>query len=240
MVIDNKVAIIPARGGSKRVPNKNIRVLVNKPLIAYTIEVALSSSLIDRVIVTTEDKEIKKIAESYGAEVPFLRPKSLATNHAPDQPVIKHTVDWLRENDNYNTDVIFKLLPTTPLRTVEIIEKAYKKFLESSVDIVRSVTRVSPMYHPYWVFKMKKNTNSPTSFIEGISLAKYYNSQSLPPAFHLNSLVDVLKPEVANSLKTMMLEGVKYSLLECPPEISVDIDTEEDWQYCEYLLSVRN
>src|SRR3990167_8937178 len=115
---------ICARGGSKGVPNKNIRELSGKPLIAHTIEQALSTKFIDRVVVSTDAEKIANIASQYGAEVPFLRPQSLATDDAPKLPVVKHAVKFYIENLKFTPDYVIDLDPTSPLRTLEDIERS--------------------------------------------------------------------------------------------------------------------
>lgn len=121
---NNIIAIIPARGGSKGIPRKNIRLLHGKPLIAWTIETALSTSCLKRVIVSTDDEEIAEVAEKYGAEVPFLRPKKYAQDDTTDMPVYEHTLHWLEENERYIPDIVVWLRPTAPLRTSEDIKNA--------------------------------------------------------------------------------------------------------------------
>ncbi len=135
----------PARGGSKRVKRKNIRPLAEKPLIAYTIQSAIKSKKINRLIVSTDDPEIAKVAEEYGAEVPFLRPASLAQDDTPDQPVFQHALESLKEHDGYEPDIVVHLRPTTPLKTPQTIDKVIEKMRETKADIVRTMTPVEDM-----------------------------------------------------------------------------------------------
>lgn len=125
------IAIIPARGGSKGVPKKNIKSLAEKPLIAWTIMAALKSEYLDKVIVSTDSKEIAKISEKYGAEVPFLRPKKLARDSSPVMEAIRHSLDKLKEEKKYTSDIVVILQPTSPLRTTATIDFAIKVFLEN-------------------------------------------------------------------------------------------------------------
>jgi CMP-N-acetylneuraminic acid synthetase len=143
------LAVIPARGGSKKLPGKNIKPLNGIPLIAYTIEAALSSGKIARVIVSTDDKEIAEIAVKHGAETPFLRPAELAKDDTPDRPVLMHAINWLKENEGYVANEVAILRPTTPLKTAEMIDACLelleeKQFLSS----VRTVTKAQGVYHP--------------------------------------------------------------------------------------------
>ncbi len=127
------LGIIPARGGSKGVPGKNTRLLAGKPLISYTIEAALKSKFIDRLIVSTDDEEIAKVAEKYGAEFPFLRPANLAQDDTPDQPVFQHAIKILKIQDDYEPDIVLNLRPTTPLKTSHTIDKVVEK-MRQNVD----------------------------------------------------------------------------------------------------------
>ena len=134
------LAIIPARGGSKGVPRKNIRLVAGKPLIAYSIEHALHSNLITRVIVSTEDQEIADVSRQHGAEIPFRRPENLAGDKSIDLDVFKHALEWLEENESYSPDVIVQLRPTCPVRQVSTIDRAIQTFIDiRHADSLRSV-----------------------------------------------------------------------------------------------------
>jgi len=139
MIGHNVVAIIPARGGSKGIPRKNIKMLADKPLIAYSIEQALLSEHIDRVIVSTDNQEIADISLNYGAEVPFIRPKKLANDTAGTEPVLQHTVKYLEEKDNYNVDLIVLLQPTSPIRYAKDIDESINKLIDSKANSLLSV-----------------------------------------------------------------------------------------------------
>ena len=144
----NIVAIIPARGGSKGIPRKNIKELCGKPLIAYIIETALKVKELDSVIVSTEDKEIAEIAEKYGAEVPFLRPKELAGDETPTLPVLQHAVKYLEEEENYKPGIVVLLYATSPLLRAERVSEAIRMLKEGRFDSVLSV--VADRGH-YWI-----------------------------------------------------------------------------------------
>jgi CMP-N-acetylneuraminic acid synthetase len=147
----NVIAIIPARGGSKGIPRKNIRLLAGKPLIAYTIEAAFTSKM-DKVIVSTEDEEIAEISKKYGAEV-IERPKGLAKDETPTIDVIFHVLEILKAK-NYNPDIVVLLQPTSPLRNAEDIYNAIKLFLDSDCESVVSVCEVE--HPPYWSFEIEE------------------------------------------------------------------------------------
>ncbi len=142
------VAVIPARGGSKGLPRKNLRLLAGKPLVAYTIEAAKASSYVDRVIVSTEDEEIAETARKYGAEVPFLRPKELAEDLTPTEPVLKHAVEWLEKAEGYQVDIVLFLQPTDIFRKRFMIDEAIKRLLDD--DTLDSVFVAYPTHKNFW------------------------------------------------------------------------------------------
>jgi CMP-N,N'-diacetyllegionaminic acid synthase len=144
----NVVAIIPARGGSKGLPGKNIRLLAGKPLIAYTIEAAKQSPLVDRVIVSTDAGEIKRIGLEYGAEVPFLRPPEIAQDDTPTEPVLKHCVEWLEEKEDYKVDIVLFIQPTDVFRKKYMIDEVINKLL--SDDSLDSVFIVTKTHKNFW------------------------------------------------------------------------------------------
>ena len=150
------IAIIPARGGSKGLPRKNLRILGGKPLISHAIEVAQKSKHVDRVIVTTDDKEIAAIAKKYGAEVPFVRPAELELDDTPPVPVLKHALEFLREKENYRPDIIVWLEPPCPFRTPAQVDEAIQIFLaDKKADSLRSVCE--PFQNPFksWTLQGK-------------------------------------------------------------------------------------
>jgi len=144
----NVVAIILARGGSKGVPRKNIRDLAGKPLMAYTIEVAKKCELVDRVILSTDDEEIAKVARNHGAETPFLRPAELSTDTALAEPCLKHAVEWLEKNENYQTDIVVYLQTTNVFRPKGIIKEAVEKLLQN--EKLDSVFAVAKTHKNFW------------------------------------------------------------------------------------------
>lgn len=150
----NIVAIIPARGGSKGIRGKNLKLLAGKPLIAYTIEAAKGCGLVDRVIVTTDDAKIAKVAKKFGAEVPFMRPKKLAEDTTPTEPVLKHAVEWLENNEGYSADIVLFLQPTDVFRRRYMVREVIEKILED--DGIDSVFVVTKTHKNFW---RKKDNN---------------------------------------------------------------------------------
>ncbi len=144
----NVVAVIPARGGSKGLPRKNVRLLAGKPLIAYTIEAAKQCALINRVVVSTDDEEIAEVSRNYGAEVPFIRPSELATDYASTESVLKHAVEWLEKNKGYQVDIMVFLQSTDIFRKKYMIEEVVKNLLDD--ESIDSSFVVYPEHKNYW------------------------------------------------------------------------------------------
>ncbi len=224
------LAIIPARGGSKGVPRKNIKPLAGKPLLAWTIETALSASCLDRVILSTDDEEIADVGRRFGMDVPFLRPSQIAGDDTTDLPVYEHALQWLAENESFVPDIIVWLRPTAPLRTVDDIEQGVDLLIEKQPDWVRSVCEVE--HHPYWMYK--PGDAGLMAFVDGIRIEDYMRRQLLPKAFRLNGAVDV-------AWRRTILEKKLYSGVIQPHVMpamrSVDIDTLLDFKIIEAILA---
>ena len=188
----NVVAVILAKGFSRHLPNKNIRKILGKPLIYYSIKAAQESKLIDRVIVSTDSDKIAKIARHYGAEVPFKRPVILATNTAHTPPVIQHALRFLERKENYHTDIVVTLQPTSPLRKKGVVDDMIRMLEKGKYDSVISVVNVGG-YHPWWMSKMKGKKLVP--FMKVPSGTDPYNleRQQLPTVLKQNGSVYVTR-----------------------------------------------
>ena len=187
------VAIIPARGGSKSIPRKNIYPLLGKPLIYWTIKQAKESKLINRVVVSTDDEEIKKIALKYGAEVPFLRPKKIAGDKSTDLEVFKHALDYFHNKEKSFPFLLVHLRPTGPARLVSVIDKAISKMLKNiKFDSLRSVSLASQTPYKMWFI----NNNKMTSVIKMKNNIESHSvpRQQLPEVYWQNGYVDIVKP----------------------------------------------
>jgi CMP-N-acetylneuraminic acid synthetase len=228
------VAVIPARGGSKSIPRKNLADLGGRPLLARAIEGGLACPEISRVIVSTDDAEIAAVGREYGAEVPFLRPAELAADDTPDLPVFRHLLSWLLENEEFACDFLVNLRCTTPLRRPEHIGAAVRALAEApGADSLRSVDRIQGKHHPYWMFA-KDDEGFSAPFVAGIDVQRdYYRRQLLPPAWSINALVDVMRPSVIFSPQGPY--GERMLLLETDPIFSIDIDTPKDLVVCRAL-----
>ena len=195
------LAIIPARGGSKGVPRKNIKLMNGYPMIYYTINAALNSELINRVIVSTDDEEIAQVAKKYEAEVPFRRPDELANDMASSLSVLKHTVRWLNDNENYVPDVVVFLLTTYPLRKSKHIDMAIKKLIETNAKSVCTVYETDK--HPYWMSELEGDK----SFFFKDEKTRISRRQDLPKYYMLGGGIFVY---YTNNL--MKLETTHFSL----------------------------
>jgi CMP-N-acetylneuraminic acid synthetase len=220
------LAIIPARGGSKGLPRKNIKPLLGKPLVAWTIEQAKKSKYIDRIVVSTEDMEIAEIAKEYGAEI-IERPEELAKDESPTIDAIFHALEVLKA-ENYNLDIIILLQPTSPLRKAEDIDNAMELFFNSVCEAVVSVCEVE--HSPYWSFKIEDN------YLKLFFGDKYWKMrrQDLPKVYVPNGAIYISTPENLRKYKSFYcFKTIPYIM---PPERSVDIDKEIDFMLAELLM----
>jgi CMP-N,N'-diacetyllegionaminic acid synthase len=223
------VAIIPARGGSQAVPKKNIRMFEGKPLIAWTIECALATKEIDRLIVSTDSQEIADVAIHYGAEVPFLRPAEISNSNTPIEPVMAHTYEWLVSKENYRPDVMILLFATCPIRETRHIEEALALFEISGADSVISANESPAHYTPYWT--LVRSPEGTVSYFGGKDIRKgYTRRQDFPQTcFAKNDLVFVIKPQ--NLFEDPpSLFGQRVELYITERIYDADINTQEDWE----------
>ncbi len=228
------VGFIFARGGSKGVPGKNIRLLAGKPLIAYAIEIAFQSQFIDRVVVSTDDEKIAQIAQDSGAEVPFMRPKELAQDNSPEWLSWQHAIQTLKEQDkNRELDVLVSIPPTSPLRAVEDVDNAIQTFLESDADIV--ITAKKAGRHPSFNMIILDELNCAKLVLP---LNKQITRrQDVPPVYDMTTVVYVASPKFIMESKAVFEGRVKAVMI--PDERALDIDTELDFQFAEFLMTDR-
>lgn len=230
------LALIPARGGSKSIPRKNIRHLAGHPLIAYSIAAGLQASSVQRVIVSTDDPEIASVARSYGADVPFLRPSHLAGDDVPDLPVFEHTLDWVERNDGYRPDMVVQLRPTSPLRPSSCVDAAVSALLSDvEADSVRGVTPSSQ--NPYKMWLLDEGHLSPlmkTDFPEPYNMPR----QKLPQTYWQTGHVEAIR--FGTIAEKHSLTGTKIVPLVIDGRYSIDIDTLDQWAMAEWVLEHRN
>jgi N-acylneuraminate cytidylyltransferase/CMP-N,N'-diacetyllegionaminic acid synthase len=223
------VAIIPARGGSKGVKRKNIKTLAGKPLITWTIETALMCSNLDRIIVSTEDKEISTISKNCGAEVPFIRPKKLALDNTPAITVVHHVIQTLEEQEKYSPDLVMLLQPTSPFRNNDDIDTAVALFKTHNPDAVISVCETDT--HPFWLKKIKKD-----GFIGDYKKRQQtiYRRQDLPTLYKVNGAIYLNRR--TSLLKDMTFIPKRSLPYIMPKERSIDIDTPWDFYVADLIM----
>ena len=229
------IAVIPARSGSKGVPDKNIKMLVKKPLIAYSISAAIKSKLIDRVIVSTDSEKYASISKDYGAEVPFLRPAELAGDSSSDYDFVKHLLDWLSENEGNMPDYIIHLRPTTPLRDPSILDSAIEKFMNNGeATSLRSAHEMSETAYKQFELEDKYFKTICTGSFD---LDKANNSrQSFPKTYSPNGYVDILR--TSHILENHLLHGNR--VMGYVTDFTIEIDTIEDFAFLEWQLNKNN
>jgi CMP-N,N'-diacetyllegionaminic acid synthase len=227
------LGIVPARGGSKGIPRKNLAALAGKSMIAWTIEAALSSPSINRVIVSTEDREIGEAARALGAEVPFWRPDEFAKDDSPGIAPVLHAVRWLASNEDYHPDYVMLLQPTSPLRTKEDIEAVVRLARERQCDAVVSVTPAGA--HPFWMKQIGAD-GTLQAFLNPPQ--QYSRRQDLPAVYKLNGAVYLIRREPLLEQETFYPAGtLAYVMPECR---SLDVDSEWDLHLADLLLQDRN
>jgi CMP-N-acetylneuraminic acid synthetase len=220
------LAIIPARGGSKRIPRKNLADFHGKPVIAWAIEAAKAAKRISRVMVNTDDEEIRDVAVRHGAEVPFLRPPELARDTVGIEPVLLDALAWLKRRENYEPAAIALLMPTNPMRTAASVDEAVALFEKTGADSVVTVCEARANNNPHWI--LRKHPDGHVTLFDGTPLTGIRTrSQDLPPTYSRNDIAYVLKPSNLRQ-ETPNLYGDKVELLVQDDSFEGDINTPED------------
>lgn len=227
------IALIPARGGSKGIPRKNIVPFCGRPLIVHTIETSIQTNVFDRIIVSTDDDEIADISRRHNAEVPFLRPKELSQDDTKDFAVFAHTLHWLQEHEGYTPDLVFYLRPTAPLRKVDDIYRTLEKITATNCDSVRTVCLAE--HHPYRMARLVEDIPSP--IMPEVKTIVPHRRQELPPIFRWNGLVDALHSRNALYYSTMFGKDIRAVIT--PRERSIDIDESIDLFLAECIFSSK-
>ncbi len=227
------LGLIPARGGSKGVPRKNIRLLCGKPLLQYTAEAALAARHLSHVILSTEDNEIAEVGRRCGLDVPFLRPAELAQDDTPTLPVVQHAMRWM-ETHGEHFDAVCLLQPTNPLRRPQDIDACIERLEQSDADAVITILPVPAEYNPHWVYFQDEGGLLHLSTGEVSPIPR---RQSLPPAFHREGSVYVTRRDVVMEQHNMYGNSVVGHLLN--PECCVNIDSLGDWERAERLLQAK-
>ncbi|MFI5172876.1 MAG: cytidylyltransferase domain-containing protein [Chitinophagales bacterium] len=229
------LAIIPARGGSKGLPGKNIKPLLQHPLIAYSILAAQESKIINRITVNTDDEEIAAIAKNYGAEIPFLRPAELAADDSTDFDVFFHQLNWLRENEDYIPDLIVHLRPTSPIRLANLIDDAIEKLLAGDADSIRVITESPITPFKMWVLN-KNNDEAMEPLVHLQDLNEPFNQprQKLPMVYWQVGTLDVIKTNIITEGKSM--SGNKILPYIIDKKFAIDIDDVTSFYKAEEVI----
>lgn len=231
------LAIIPARGGSKGIPRKNIKPFAGYPLIAYSIAAGLQSELTTRVIVSTDDEEIAEVARKWGAQTPFLRPAEFAADNTLDLPVFQHALTWLKKHENYVPDIVVQLRPTSPARPVGMVDEAIRLLMDHpEVDSVRGVVPADENPHKMWRIDTETGLMHGLLKVDGIDEPYNAPRQKLPPVYWQTGHIDAIRPE-----RTFMagdsMSGKNIMPLFLDPDYTIDIDTPFDWMRYEWLVT---
>ncbi len=233
----NILAIIPARGGSKSVPKKNIYPLLGKPLLYYTIKEAKRSKYIDRLICSTDSKEIANIAKRYGCEIPFLRPPHFSRDESPDLEWYRHALIWLKKKENYEPDLVINLRPTAPLRTAKQIDQAIKTVVDCDADGLKTVAQTDK--HPHKMWRIKKGVFL-EPYLQTAFRLKYgpdVPRQKLEPIYWQNAVIDITRPKFI--LKENRIFGDKLVTMIMSLEDSVDLDSILDFKIATQIMRER-
>ncbi len=227
------LGIIPARGGSKGIPGKNLFPVGGKPLLYWTLKCARESQSLTRVVVSTDSLEIAQVARAYSAEVPFMRPVELAADDTPGIDVILHALAWLESNEGYEPQLVTVLQPTSPLRTADHIDRARDLLVMRNAPAVVSVTEVA--YHPFWMKKVAAD-GVLHNFID--VAAQYHRRQDLPTLYAVNGAVYLARRSVLTDQKTLFPEGTLAFIM--AQSTSLDVDTPWDAHLADLILRDEN
>ena len=227
------LGVITARGGSKGIPGKNIKLLGGKPLIAYTVEAAKQSQLLTQTILSTDDEEIAAVAKKYGAATPFMRPKELAQDQIPHLPVMRHAIEFMEQKLGYRFDYVVILQPTSPFRTVADLDGTINLLITTGADSAVSVVEMKDN-HPIKAKKLEGNKVLPYCLPEPEGIRR----QDLPKAYKRSGAVYAMRRDLV--MNDNRLYGDNIVGYEVPWERSIDIDVPLDWIQAEYMLQKLN
>jgi len=228
------LGVIQARGGSKRVPRKNVKLLAGKPLIAYMIEAAKAARKLDRLIVSSDDDEIINVAKEFGAEVPFKRPDELATSETPTEQVTQHAVNWMKENEDFDADIVVHMQPTTPFVIPEDIDGCIDELINADVESVVTASKI--LERPEWMFAIAEDGKAEL-ILKGKLTDQRGNSQSMKELYIPNGGVYATYKEALFKNNSLYGETVKLWIM--PHERSIDIDEPIDFEFAEFMLSKK-
>lgn len=226
------LGLITARGGSKGIPGKNIKMLGDKPLLGYVAQDALNAKLLSKVVISTDSEEIAEIAKQFGVEVPFLRPTHLALDNTPSWQVVEHVIDYYESRNEY-FDAVCLLQPTSPFKPTGFIDKAIELFINAQPDTLISVMKVPHVYNPHWVFEKTENDFLKISTGDDTIITR---RQDLPNAFYRDGSVYLFRTSFFR--KNKVLVGGKTAFIESDPDYYCNLDTMEDWENAQKTIKL--
>jgi CMP-N-acetylneuraminic acid synthetase len=233
------LGVITARGGSKGIPGKNLKLLGGRPLIAYTIDAAQQSNALDRLILSTDDTAIAEAARALGCEVPFLRPPELARDDTPHLPVMQHAVEWLAAHDRYHPDLVLILQPTSPLRRAEQVREAVSLAQSSAADSVIGVSAVPVHYHPLRTLRVDP-AGTATLFVTGEPVRRRdKRRQDLPAVWAMNGAIYIFRRSTLFDPEPSLF-GERSAAYVMPHPSGLSIDDPDDWTEVERHLAQAN
>ncbi len=238
----NVLGVVTARGGSKGLPGKNLRLLAGKPLIAHTIESARQSGAFDRLILSTDDEAIAAAARACGCDVPFMRPAELARDETPHLPVLQHAVRWLRDHERYEPDAVMILQPTSPLRRASDIRESVALLERSGAESVVSVSEVPAHYNPMRTLRVDGAGNA-TLFVTGEPVRRRINRrQDMPAAWAMNGAIYLFRTFVLEGRAGCepSLYGDRTAAYVMPHDRGISIDSLDDWTAAERALRLEH
>ncbi len=229
------LALIPARGGSKGIPRKNIRLFAGYPLIAWSIAAAKKSEFVTRIIVSTDDEEIAQVAREWGAETPFLRPAEISQDKTTDLPVFEHALKWLEDEESYKPDIVIQLRPTSPIRPNNMVDDAIRILQNhTDADCVRGVVVAGQNPFKMWRFNGEDKPLNPLLEVDGIKEPYNAPRQILPPVYWQTGHIDAIRTTTIAEKKSLTGDVI-YPLV-IDSKYTVDIDTLPDWAKYEALV----
>ena len=229
------IGLITARGGSKGLPGKNIKPLLGKPLIAYTIEAAKKSGVFDRIILSTDDPKIAEVAKQYGCEVPFMRPAEFATDNASHMDVVLHAVNWLQANEGYRPDYVMILQPTSPMRQAKHIRDSVELIIKTGADSVFSVAKLPEEFSQYKAMLIDKDGYLKLTTGEPI-YKRVARRQEVVPNYYSAGLVYLFRTELLFNKDNPNFYGDKVVPYIVEEKYAADINTPQDWQKAEEIM----
>ncbi len=228
------LAVIPARGGTKGLPGKNVLPLAGHPLIAYSIKAGIDAETVTRTLVSTDSEEIAAVSKRYGAEVPFLRPPELAGDRSLDIDFWRHALDWLKENEGYVPDYVVQLRPTSPIRHPNLVDTCVDKVISAGADSLRVVTPAPATPYKMWRVNANATRMEPLLRLEGVPEPFNTLRQTLPPVYWQIGTLDVIRTSLITERGLLSGDYILPYVVE--GEYAVDIDNRADFDHAADII----